>query len=69
MGMGGSSRKNQKCQAPIIKIGEAISGPRITGGNFMDITLFLNVSALRAQQGEICVKFSVFHAVFDVKFW
>ena len=23
------------------KIGAAISGPRITGGNFMDITLFL----------------------------
>ena len=25
------------------KIGAAISGPRIAGGNFMDITLFLSV--------------------------
>ena len=50
----------------------------------MDITLFLTetlcahsvllfgwVGFLRAapQQSEICVKFSVFHTVFDVKFW
>ena len=27
------------------KIGAAVSGPRITGGNFMDITFFLNSGA------------------------
>ena len=38
---GFSSRKNQKMPGAH-KIGAAISGPRITGGNFVDITLFLN---------------------------
>ena len=28
------------------KIGAAISGPRITGGNFMDTTLFLRLGVL-----------------------
>ena len=37
---GFSSRKKQKMPGAH-KIGAAISGPRITGGNFMDITLFL----------------------------
>ena len=35
-----SSRKNPKMPGAH-KIGAAISGPRVTGGNFMDITLFL----------------------------
>ena len=42
MGMGVSSRKNQKMPGAH-KIGAAISGPRITGGNFMDITLCRNL--------------------------
>ena len=37
---GFSSRKNQKMPGAH-KIGAAISGPRIAGANFMDITLFL----------------------------
>ena len=37
---GFSSRKNQKMPGAH-KIGAAISGPRITGGNFMDTTFFL----------------------------
>ena len=37
---GFSSRKNPKMPGAH-KIGAAISGPRITGGNFMDTTLFL----------------------------
>ena len=37
---GFSSRKNQKMPGAH-KIGAAISGPGITGGNFMDTTLFL----------------------------
>ena len=42
-GQGGfSSRKNQKMPGAH-KIGAAISGPRITGGNFMDTTLFLTL--------------------------
>ena len=40
MDMGFSSRKNPKMPGAH-KIGAAISGPRIAGGNFMDITLFL----------------------------
>ena len=36
-----SSRKNQKMPGAH-KIGAAVSGPRIAGGNFMDITLFPN---------------------------
>ena len=39
---GFSSRKNQKMPGAH-KIGAAMSGPRIAGGNFMDITLFLRV--------------------------
>ena len=38
---GFSSRKNPKMPGAH-KIGAAISGPRITDGNFMDATLFLN---------------------------
>ena len=38
-----SSRKNQKMPGAH-KIGAAISGPRITGGNFMDTTLFLTMA-------------------------
>ena len=34
------AERTKKCQVPI-KIGAAISGPRIMGGNSMDITLFL----------------------------
>ena len=45
------------------KNGGAISGPRITGGKTTDM-----ISAA-PQQSEICVKFSVFRTVFDVKFW
>ena len=40
------------------KIGAAISGPRITGGNFMDTTLFLKffTSVIRENSGRItCV--------------
>ena len=40
MGMGFSSRKSPKTPGAH-KIGAAISGPRIAGGNFMDITFFL----------------------------
>ena len=31
------------------KTGAAISGPRIAGGNFMDITLFLNISGTKKE--------------------
>ena len=42
MGMGVfSSRKESKKRPGAHKISAAISGPRIVGGNFMDITLFL----------------------------
>ena len=43
---GFSSRKNQKMPGAH-KIGAAISGPRITGGNFMDTTFFLNENDCR----------------------
>ena len=42
MGMGFSSRKSPKMPGAH-KIGAAISGPRITGRNFMDTTLSLNI--------------------------
>ena len=38
MGMGVFQQKNQKMPGAH-KIGKAISGPRIAGGNFMDIPL------------------------------
>ena len=41
MGMGGFQQKEPKMPGAH-KIGAAMSGPRITGGNFMDTTLFLN---------------------------
>ena len=41
MGMGVFQQKDQKMPGAH-KIGAAISGRRIAGGNFMDITLFLN---------------------------
>ena len=41
MGMGFLSRKNQKMPGAH-KIGAAISGPRIAGGKFLDMTFFLN---------------------------
>ena len=44
---GFSSRKNPKMPGAH-KIGAAISGPRITGGNFMDTTLFLILRLSRA---------------------
>ena len=44
---GFSSRKNPKMPGAH-KIGAAISGPRITGGNFMDTTLFLSWVSARS---------------------
>ena len=41
---GFSSRKNQKMPGAH-KIGAAISGPRITGGNFMDTRIFLKLTS------------------------
>ena len=40
MGMGFPAERTQKCQAPI-KSAQPFPGPRTTGGNFMDIKLFL----------------------------
>ena len=40
MGMGFSSRKSQEMPGAH-KIGAANSGPRITGGNYMDMRIFL----------------------------
>ena len=41
MGMGVFPAERTKKMPGAHKIGAAISGPRITGGNFMDTTLFL----------------------------
>ena len=42
MGMGGfPAERTQKCQAPI-KLAQPFPAPEFAGGNFMDITLFLN---------------------------
>ena len=46
-----SSRKNQKMPGAH-KIGAAISGPRIAGGNFMDIRPFLSVATPAEPRGE-----------------
>ena len=49
---GFSSRKNPQMPGAH-KIGAAISGPRITGGNFMDITLVLTCDHLRVARKSL----------------
>ena len=61
---GFASRKNQKLPGAH-KIGAAISGPRIVGGNYMDITLLLNyIHRFIEMPGKFfLVSFHSFHAI------
>ena len=42
------------------KIGSAISGPRITGGNFMDMRIFLKIIRADFWDVDVDSNFSVF---------
>ena len=58
MGMGVFQQKEPQKMPGAHKIGAAISGPRITGGNFMDTTLFQRKGGFDAEGSmEACLWF------------